>query len=101
MLGVFVQFRYDNGFDAQKLRAIALGAKAMFEGMQGLRSKAFTLNPAAREATNFYVWDSEAAARALFTDDMVGKIADIYGVRPTITFVEIAVLVDNHAKPVA
>ena len=98
MIGVFVQFRYDDGFDAQNLRAVALGARAMFEGMKGLRSKAFTLNAAAREATNFYVWDSEAAARALFTDEMIGKIADVYGVRPSITFVEIAALVDNHAK---
>jgi hypothetical protein len=101
MIGVFVQFRYDAGFDAQKLRAIAVGARPMFEGMKGLRSKAFTVNAAGKEATNFYVWDSEAAARALFTDEMIGKIAQVYGVQPTITFVEIATLVDNHATAAA
>jgi hypothetical protein len=73
----------------------------MFEGMKGLRSKAFTLNAAAREATNFYVWESEAAARALFSDEMVAKIADVYGVRPAVTFVEIAELVDNQANAAA
>jgi hypothetical protein len=99
MIGVFVQFRYENGFDAQKLRAIAEGARAMFERMPELRSKAFTLNAAAREATNFYVWNTEAAARALFSEEMIAKIAAVYGVRPTITFVELPVLVDNHARP--
>jgi hypothetical protein len=67
--------------------------------MPGLRSKAFTVNAAAREATNFYIWSSEAAARAFFTEETIGKVADVYGVRPTVTFVEIALLVDNHAKP--
>jgi heme-degrading monooxygenase HmoA len=99
MIGVFVHFRYENGFDAQKVRGIAEGARAMFEGMPGLRSKAFTLNAAAREAMTFYVWNSEAAARALFSEEMIGKIAAVYGVRPTITFVELPVLVDNHTKP--
>jgi hypothetical protein len=98
MIGVFVQFRYDDGFDAQKLHAIAQGAKAMFEGLRGLRSKAFTVNAAAKEATNFYVWYSEAAARAFFTEEMIGRVAEVYGVRPTVTFVEIATLVDNHTK---
>ena len=98
MIGVFVQFRFDDGFDAQKLHAIAHRARAMFEGMKGLRSKAFTVNEAAREATNFYVWESEAAAQALFTEETLARIADVYGVRPTVTFVEIAELVDNHAK---
>jgi hypothetical protein len=97
MIGVFVQFRYENGFEAEKIRAVAEGAKAMFEGMPSLRSKAFTLNAAAREAINFYVWNSEAAARAFFSDEMIGRIAQVYGMRPAITFVEIPVLVDNHA----
>lgn len=98
MIGVFVQFRFDDALDAQKLRAIAESAKARFEGMRGLRSKAFTVNAAAREAVNFYIWNSEAAARAFFTEDMIGRIGDVYGVRPTVTFVDVPVLVDNHPK---
>jgi hypothetical protein len=40
MLGVFVTFRYENSFDVAKVRKIAEGARTMFEGMPGLRSKA-------------------------------------------------------------
>ena len=32
--------------------------------MKGLRSKVFTFSAEKREATNFYVWDSEEAAKA-------------------------------------
>jgi hypothetical protein len=95
MVGVLVTFRYEGEFDASALRGVAGGAREMFEGMPGLRSKAFTLNEQGREATNFYVWESEEAARAFFTDELVEKVTNLYGVRPQIQYVEIAALVDN------
>jgi hypothetical protein len=98
MVGVIVTFRYGADFDAAKLRKVAEGARAMFEGMPGLRSKVFTLNPGAREATNFYVWDEESAAKQFFSDEMLARVTGLYGVRPNISFVEIAALVENaHA----
>jgi hypothetical protein len=63
MIGVFVTFRYIDDFDEQAVRKIAETARLRFEGMPGLRSKAFTLNSGKREAANFYVWDSEDAAK--------------------------------------
>lgn len=95
MIGVFVTFRYGENFDQQALRAIAESSHALFEKLPGLRSKTFTLNPAKREATNFYVWESEDAARAFFTDEIIERVTRLYGVRPGIEFVEIAGLVDN------
>ena len=94
MIGVFVTFRYDK-FDEQALRKIAESARARFEGMPGLRSKAFTLNSEKREAVNFYVWDSDEAAKAFFTDQVLEMVAGLYGVRPSVEFVQIATLVEN------
>ena len=82
MIGVFVTFRYGDHFDEQAVRKIAETARAAFEGMPGLRFKAFTVNSAKREARNFYVWESEAAARAFFNDALVERVAGLYGVRP-------------------
>ena len=65
MIGVFVTFRYGDSFDEQALRNIAVTARARFEGMPGLRSKAFMLNTGKREAANFYAWDSDQAAKGL------------------------------------
>ncbi len=96
MIGVFVTFRYGDKFDEQAVRKIAEMARARFEGMPGLRSKAFTVNSGKGEATNFYVWDSEDAAKDFFTDALLERVTGLYGVRPTVEFVQIAALVENN-----
>ena len=95
MVGVFVTFRYGDNFDGQAVRKITETARARFEGMPGLRSKAFTVNPEKGEAKNFYVWDSEVAAKAFFTDALLERVTGLYGVRPGVEFVNIATLVEN------
>ena len=95
MIGVFVTFRYGDNFDEQAVRKIAETARVRFEGMLGLRLKAFTLNSEKREAVNFYVWDSEDAAKAFFTDELLDRVSGLYGVRPSVEFVKIATLVEN------
>ena len=95
MIGVFVTFRYGDNFDEQAVRKIAETARETFEGMRGLRSKAFTVNSSKREAINFYVWDSENAAKAFFTDALLEQVTGLYGLRPGVEFVQIAALVEN------
>jgi len=95
MISVFVTFRYGENFDEQAVRKIAETARPRFEGMPGLRSKAFTVNSGKREATNFYVWDSEDAAKAFFTDELLERVTRLYGVCPSVEFVRIATLVEN------
>lgn len=77
------------------MQKIAETVRARFEGMPGLRSKAFTFNSGKREATNFYVWESEDAAKAFFTDELVERVTNLYSVRPSVEFVQIAALVEN------
>lgn len=100
MIGVFVTFRYGDSFDEQAVRKTAETARVRFEGMPGLRSKAFTLNSEKREAANFYVWDSEDAAKAFFSDRLLERVSALYGVRPIVEFVQIATLVDNTRRDV-
>ena len=95
MISVFVTFRYGDNFDEGAVREIAETARVKFEGMPGLRSKAFTLSAEKREAANFYVWDSEEAAKAFFTDELVERVTGLYGVRPSVEFSQIATLVEN------
>src|SRR5258708_28898074 len=95
MIGVFIAFRYGDDFDEEGVRKIAETARGRFEGMPGLRSKAFTIDSGKREATNFYVWDSEDAAKAFFTDALLERVTGLYGVRPDVEVVQIAALVEN------
>ena len=95
MIGVTVSFRYDDDFDRDRLVSVAENARGMFEGMPGLRSKAFTVDEEGRRAMNFYVWESADAAESFFSEETRERIAGLYGAEPTIDFVEIAELVDN------
>jgi len=95
VIGVSVTFQYDQDFDRARVVSIAENARGTFEGMPGLRSKAFTVDDARQRAMNFYVWESEDAAKSFFSAEMRQRVAGLYGVEPTIEFVEIAQLVDN------
>ena len=95
MIGAIVTFRYDDNFDEQVARKIAETARVRFEGMSGLRSKVFAFSSEKRRATNFYVWDSEDAAKAFFTDELLQHVTGLYGVRPDVEFVQVATLVEN------
>lgn len=97
MIGVFVIFRSEDGLDRERVMGVAERAAPSFEGMPGLRSKAFTWDPEDGSATNVYVWESAEAARAFFTDGLRERVTALYGVAPEIRFVEIAALVQNGA----
>lgn len=98
MLGVFVTFPEIGGPDRERAAKVAAASRNMFEGMSGLRAKAFTYDNSVGRATNFYVWQSEDAARAFFTDDLRERVTELYGAEPTIEFVEILELVDNAGE---
>jgi hypothetical protein len=95
MIGVTVEFRFGDDFDPERIAGIAHEARGRFDGLPGLRQKAFTLDETNRRALNVYLWDSEEVARAFFDDALVERVTELYGVSPTVTFVEVAELVDN------
>ena len=96
MVGVIVDFQYGDEFDPARVAAIAHEARGRFEGMPGLRQKAFTVDEGRRRATNVYLWDSEEAAREFFDEALIERVTALYGVAPTVSFVEIAELVENR-----
>jgi hypothetical protein len=98
MFGVIVRFPVDVGLDREQAAKIAAGARTSFEGMPGLRLKAFTYDEDAGRATNFYLWQSEDAARTFFSDELRALVRELYGADPAIEFVEILELVENPAE---
>lgn len=98
MIGVNVTFEYGGGIDRARVVAVAENARGMFEGMPGLRFKFFTFDEAHHRATNFYVWDSKETAESFFSEELRERVTGLYGVGPTIDFVEIAQIVDNSAS---
>ncbi len=98
MIGVNVTFEYDDDFDRARVIAVAKNARGMFEGMPGLRFKFFTIDDSHHRATNFYVWASKDAAEGFFSEEVRERVTGLYGVPPTIDFVEIAEMVDNSSS---
>jgi heme-degrading monooxygenase HmoA len=95
MIGVSVVFDYEGDLDRARVIEVAKNARPMFEGLPGLRFKVFTLDEKQHRAMNFYVWDSQEAAEAFFTEELRQRVTGLYGVSPTVSFLEIAELVDN------
>jgi hypothetical protein len=95
VIGVSVTFSYDGDFDRARVIGVADTARGMFEGMPGLRFKFFTFDEKQQRATNFYVWESQEAAERFFTTELRERVIRLYGVAPSIDFVEIAQIVDN------
>ena len=95
MLSVLVTFQYGDDFDHERVAGIAAEARSMFEGMPGLRAKAFTVDAAARRAQNFYLWDDERAGKAFFSDALRKRVTSLYGVAPSVVFGEVLELVEN------
>ena len=98
MIGVNVTFDYNGDFDRSRVMTVAENARAMFEGMPGLRFKFFTLDEKNQRATNFYVWDSKEVAERFFSDELRERVTGLYGIPPIITFVDIAQIVDNTSS---
>jgi len=95
MIGVNVSFDYSGDLDRERVIKVAANSRRIFEGMPGLRLKVFTLNQERPRAANFYIWDSEEAAKGFFTQELRDRVTNLYGVAPSIEFVEIAEIVDN------
>ena len=95
MIGVFVTFDLGAAYDADQLSKLAEAAGPKFRGMPGLVSKTFTLDDEARRAVNFYVWESEEAARRFFSEETLASVARTYGVRPLLRYVAIPGRVEN------
>jgi hypothetical protein len=96
MIGVNVTFDYgEDPLDRARVIKVAENARGMFEGMAGLRFKFFTLDEKHHVARNFYVWESREAAEDFFSPELTERVTGLYGVAPTIDFVDIAEVVDN------
>ena len=63
--------------------------------MPGLRFKFFTFDEKEQRAVNFYVWESDEAAKAFFTEELRERVTTLYGMKPSIDFADIAQVVDN------
>jgi hypothetical protein len=95
MITTIIQFELSSSFTPQKARAAFAESAAKFLNMAGLIRKYFLLAEDGKSAASVYLWESRVQAEAFFTDSWKDFIAEKYGYRPTVTYYECSVVVDN------
>ena len=100
MIAVICEFGLPSSFTPQKARAVFRDSTSKFEEMPGLIRKYFLLSEDGKAAASVYLWETRTLAKAFFTGESKVFMAGKYGHRPTVTFFERPIGVDNHTGEV-
>jgi len=97
VIATFITLRYGESFSATKVRHLAQASRTMFEGMPGLHSKLYSILPEVQQARNVYVWEHRELAEKFLTPENCERIAELYGVQPSIEWAEVCALIENSS----
>jgi hypothetical protein len=77
-------------------RAFELTAP-IYQGMRGLVRKYYLRSEDGRRVGGVYLWDTRAAAEAVYSIEWTARVKQLYGAEPEISWFETPVIVDNNA----
>ena len=72
-------------------------ANNIFKNLPGLLSKQFCYDETTGNGHSVYLWESQARAEEFFSPAFTQHFREAFGVEPTVTHLDILVLVDNRA----
>jgi heme-degrading monooxygenase HmoA len=96
MVTMTTRFSLPASTDWKVLRATILERARLYEGMAGLRSKAFVIDEASREYGGNYLWESREAAEAFLASETFRGAAAKYGA-PNVRIHEVVAYVEGAA----
>ena len=97
MVAVLVQFGLSSSYTPEKAREVFADTATKFLGMAGLIRKYFLLSDDGASAASVYLWETRGPAESFFTEGWKDFMAAKYGHRPSVTYFECPVVVDNLA----
>ncbi len=97
MIAALVLFGNDGGMTLADAVSRFETTAPNYRGRDGLHAKAYIYAEDGADLGGFYLWESRAAAEAVYTDEWKAKAAALYGVAPAIRYFEVPVFVDNLA----
>lgn len=95
MITSIVQFKLPEPVSREKARELFSGTAPKYRKVDGLIRKYYILSKDGSTAGGVYLWDSQEDAESLYTDEWKEFIYDKYGAKPSITYFESPVVVDN------
>lgn len=100
MITTIVEFKLPEPMTVEQAKAVFLSTAPKYQGMQGLIRKYYWVAPDGNTAGGIYLWESQADADAVYTDDWKAFVTDKYGSAPTLTYLNTPVVVDNATNEV-
>jgi hypothetical protein len=95
MILTLVQFALPEPIDLAEATRRFESSAPKYLGLPGLRRKHYVLSEDGRFAGGVYLWDSRAAAEAVYSGEWKERVAALYGSEPVVTWFESPVGVDN------
>lgn len=71
-------------------------SEANFRCLDKLSRKYFCYDEASNTGHSVYLWESEATARAFFSEKFLAGFAEKFGCTPELTYVDTLIVVDNE-----
>ena len=95
MITAFVQFKLPEPITRDKAKEIFSGTAPKYVNFNGLIRKYYLISDDGLMAGGVYLWKSRKDAEKLYTDDWKNFVFEKYGSKPSVTYFETPVIVDN------
>ena len=97
MITTLVQFKLQTPMTLAEATKRFEGSAPKYQNIPGLIRKYYIRSEDGRAAGGIYLWESRQAAERLYNDEWCERVEKLYGAKPTITWFDTPVIVDNLA----
>jgi hypothetical protein len=97
MITALVQFRLPQPITLAEATRRFEGSAPKYRNLPGLVRKYYVVSEDGHTAGGIYLWQSKHAAEEVYTGEWRGRVEKLYGAKPSITWFESPVIVDNDA----
>lgn len=95
MITVLTSFTLPRALTREEALDLFLNTAPKYRGVPGLLRKVYVLSRDGATAGGVYLWNTRAAAEAMYTESWRAFVREKYGSDPAVTFFESPVVVDN------
>lgn len=95
VIAALILFPTDGEIDLDDATGRFNGTAPAYRGREGLRAKAYIYAEDGSDLGGFYVWESRAAADAVYTPAWRERVTAVYGVEPIVRYFDVPVYIDN------
>jgi hypothetical protein len=101
MIVAIVRFPLPDGMTAEQARASFEASAPSYQGLPGLIRKYYVRAGDGSEGGGVYLWESRAAADAVYDDAWRARLTERFGAEPRVEYLECPVVVDPEQITVA